>query len=173
MDAASSGKTQPQPLEKEPAGAQNQPQTGPRRRILVADNDWNVRRINAEVLIEFGYQVETAEDGVAAWTHLQFNGYDLLITNHDMPRVTGFELLHRMRAAHMMLPVIFATRKMPKEEFERLSGLQPTLVLLQPFTTDEFLETVKMVLHMTNNAAIQPPQQRNRQRQPTIARWES
>src|SRR5579872_1899032 len=110
---AKSVKDRETPPADEPANVQNQPQTGPRRRILVVDQNWEVRRVNAEVLIEFGYQVDTAEDGAAAWTHLQFSGYDLVVTNHDMPRVTGFEMLNRMRVANMMLPVIFATNEFP------------------------------------------------------------
>jgi CheY-like chemotaxis protein len=140
----------------ESAGAQNQPHFGPRRRILVVDDDWEVRRVNSEVLIEFGYQVDTAEDGVAAWTRLQFSEYDLLVTNHDMPRVTGFELLHRMRAANMTLPVIFATNSFPKEDFARLPSLQPAITLIQPYTADEFLETVKEVLRATDEARAVP-----------------
>ena len=50
------------------------------RRILVVDDDSDVRRLNTEVLIHFGYHVDAAEDGAAAWETLQLKNYDLIIS---------------------------------------------------------------------------------------------
>ncbi len=53
-------------------------------------------RLNAEVLTDAGYRVDTAEDGLAAWHTLQFKSYNLLITDNEMPHVTGMDLLIQM-----------------------------------------------------------------------------
>ena len=74
------------PLQREP----NLPQ-----RILVVDGDPLIRQVNSEVLIYSGYHVDAADDGAAAWDALRVNNYDLLITDNDLPRVTGVELLRR------------------------------------------------------------------------------
>jgi CheY-like chemotaxis protein len=84
------------------------PQTSPPRRILVVEDDSVIRRLNAEVLTRSGYQVNTVEDGAAAWNALVGDGYDLMITDNMMPTLTGEELLKKLRAARMAVPVIMA-----------------------------------------------------------------
>src|SRR5665213_2062344 len=125
------------------------PEANPRRRILVADDDPMIRRLNTEVLAYSGYQVDAAEDGAAAWDALQLDNYDLLITDHDMPKVTGVELLKKLHDSSLKLPVIMATGTLPEEQLARHPWLEIKAVLLKPYTFDELLETVKNVLHMT------------------------
>jgi DNA-binding response OmpR family regulator len=126
-----------------------------KHRILVVEDDADIRRLNADVLTSSGYQVDAAEDGAAAWAHLQLNGYDLLITDNEMPIVTGVELLKRLRAAHMALPVIMATGTLPEEEFQRYAWLHPDAMLRKPYTVDELVGTVREVLHA--NEQTPPP----------------
>src|ERR1035441_6822218 len=95
----------------EPAGATVQCQTSPPCRILVVDDEPDIRRLNAEVLKSSGYEVDTAEDGKAGWQALQAvthapDSYDLLITDHNMPELSGLALVKKLRAARMALPVI-------------------------------------------------------------------
>ena len=68
------------------------PTTSPHR-ILVAEDDHDVRRLNTEVLIDSGYHVDAAQDGAIAWDILQIKSYDLLITDYDMPKLSGLELV--------------------------------------------------------------------------------
>src|SRR5687767_9307408 len=91
---------------RESATTSRQTQTSPPRRILVAEDDHSLRRINAKVLSHFGYLVDAAEDGEAAWHALNSGRYDLLVTDNDMPKVSGVELIKKVRAARMALPVI-------------------------------------------------------------------
>jgi DNA-binding response OmpR family regulator len=139
----------------ESAGAQARGLTNPSRRILVVDDDAKICQLNAEVLSRSGYQTETAEDGAAAWEALQANGYDLLITDHDMPKVSGVELVKKVRSAQMTLPVILATGSMPEEELNRHPWLQLAATLLKPFTGDELLGAVKKVLRPTGGEGEQ------------------
>jgi hypothetical protein len=73
--------------------------TIPPQRILVVEDEPDIRQLNTEVLIDFGYPVDAAEDGLAAWRALNSGGYDLSITDHDMPNVSGLELLTSMPRA--------------------------------------------------------------------------
>jgi DNA-binding response OmpR family regulator len=143
----------------EPVGESIQRQQNSRQRILVVDDDPLIRQINTEVLAYAGYQVETAEDGADAWNALQLNGYDLLITDHDMPKLSGLELLQKLHAARMALPVIMATGTLPKAELARRPWLKIDVALLKPYTFDELLETVKTVLYANVLASqeIAPP----------------
>ena len=133
-----------------------------RQRILVAEDDKFIRRLNTEVLTCSGYEVDTAEDGAAAWEVLQLNHYDLLVTDNNMPNVTGVELLQKIHAACMTLPVIMATGTLPDEEFTRYPWLQPKLTLLKPYTFDELLGAVKEILRVTADGCgeIAPPPNR-------------
>jgi FixJ family two-component response regulator len=63
-----------------------------------------------------------------------------------MPKVSGVELLKKLCAVRMDLPVIMATGTLPKEEFARYPWLQPAGTLLKPYTGEDMLRTVKRVL---------------------------
>ncbi len=121
-------------------------QPSPPHRILVVEDDGDLRRLNTEVLIHSGYVVDTAGDGAAAWEALQAHRYDLLITDNNMPRLTGMDLLKKLRSARMELPVIMATGTLPTQELEQNPWLEPVARLAKPYATDRLVATVKEVL---------------------------
>src|SRR5580658_4153118 len=99
-------------------------QTGAPRRILVADDEACIRLLLTEVLAHFGYDVDAAEDGAAAWEALQARPYDLLITDHNMPKITGLELVRNLRSARMALPVVLVAGELPERDLDRNPSLQ-------------------------------------------------
>jgi DNA-binding response OmpR family regulator len=131
-----------------------EPNTGPH--ILVVEDDAGIRRANTEILTFSGYQVDAAEDGAAAWEALQLKTYDLMVTDNNMPRVTGVELIQKVQAAGMALPVIMATGAPP--EFNH-DALQPAVTLLKPYTFHELVAAVKKVLRAASDplGVITPP----------------
>jgi len=137
----------------ESARAPTQSKAHPSNRILVVDDDISIRKLSTQVLTAFGFQVETAEDGVAGWEALHASRYDLLITDHNMPKVTGVELVKKLRFARMTLPVVLASGAIPTEELDRNPSLQLAATLLKPFTMDELLGTVKKVLRAAKGAS--------------------
>ncbi len=142
----------------EPA-ATPQPESGnPFKSILVVDDERVIRKFNARVLTHFGYQVDTAEDGDIAWDALQLKNYDLLVTDNDMPRVTGVELLKKVHEAGMSMPVIMATA-VPPAEFTRAPWLHPAAMLLKPYSIEKLVGTVTEVLRMRDSDRLQiaPP----------------
>jgi two-component system OmpR family response regulator len=160
----------------EPAGAPLKTHTNPPHRILVVEDDDDIRQLNAEVLIRSGYQVDTAEDGEEGWNALHAAGYspesyDLLITDHDMPGLSGLDLVKKLRAARMALPVIMATGKLPEEEFTQRPWLQPAALLLKPYTIPELLCAVRKVLRAPDEIRVQiaPPDWRD---QPSAEGWQ-
>jgi DNA-binding response OmpR family regulator len=128
-------------------------------RILVVDDDPFMRKFNSKVLIDSCYQVDDAADGAAAWDALLVADYDLLITDNNMPKVTGVDLLKRVHATRMAMPVVMATGKMPVREFAQYPWLKPAAILIKQYTFAELLETVKGVLSATAaaQAQITPP----------------
>jgi DNA-binding response OmpR family regulator len=139
----------------EPDSARLQREPNPPQRILVVDDDSLIRHLNTEVLIHSGYEVDTAEDGAAAWEILQTKAFNLLITDHSMPVMTGVELVKKLRSARMALPVILVTGTLPLEELARNPELQLAAILSKPFTVEELLDTVKNVLRATISAPWQ------------------
>ena len=59
----------------------------------MVDEDSDLRRLYAEALAGLGYSVDAAEDGAAGWEALKANRYGLLITEHEIPVLTGVELV--------------------------------------------------------------------------------
>ncbi|HKQ39652.1 MAG TPA: response regulator [Verrucomicrobiae bacterium] len=80
-----------------------------KRRILVADDDENTRYLYSVVLSRAGYQVDEATDGEEAWKALFKTRYDLLLTDQNMPYLTGMELVARIREAGLALPVVLSS----------------------------------------------------------------
>jgi len=130
-----------------------------RQRILVVEDDQLIRRLNTEVLTYSGYQVDSAVDGADAWKMLQLDNYDLMVTDNNMPNLTGVELLKKLHGARLALPVIMATGTLPQEELDWHPWLQIHATLLKPYTFDELLGTVKDILRAAADVrgGIAPP----------------
>ena len=143
-----------------------------RQRILVVDDDGDIRRLNTEVLAGSGYQVDAAADGALAWDILQFNRYDLLVTDYHMPKMSGVELLKKLRGARMALPVILVSGTMPTNELNRHPWLQIDATLLKPYAPDELLAVVRKVLYATDGISGQGAPTPNWQDQPAADRFQ-
>ena len=74
--------------------------------ILVVDDDPAVRTSLGALLMSAGYDVDTAIDGVTAVAHLSNTVPDLLVTDLDMPLMSGVELISHVRWRHPSVPVI-------------------------------------------------------------------
>ncbi|MES1180674.1 MAG: response regulator [Verrucomicrobiota bacterium] len=138
------------------AGALLECQNNPPHRILMVDDDFDIRRLSADVLTRSGYAVDSAEDGAVAWETLQRNNYDLLITDHNMPKVSGIELVKKVHAARMALPVILMSGSILTDELNRHPALQIEAALLKPYTVAQLLGTVKNVLLATAGERVPP-----------------
>ena len=128
-----------------PVAAVPECQTNPPRRILVVEDNDEVRHLNAGMLEQSGYEVVAVEDGAAAWDKLQCAHYDLVVTDNDMPKVSGFQLIEMIYTSGVVLPVIMATGSLPKE-FNRSPWLLPAALLLKPYSIHELLAAVQNVL---------------------------
>ena len=143
------------PQAGEPASPTLQRKPKPTHHILVADDDPLICMLHGEILAESGYHVDAAEDGADAWETLQLKNYHLLITDHEMPRMSGIELIKKMRAARMTLPVIMVSGVMPTQELQEQPWLQINAIMHKPHHITELLTTVKEVLDATVSARSQ------------------
>jgi signal transduction histidine kinase len=120
-------------------------------RVLVVDDESSIRQLNTEMLTRSGYEVDSAVDGEAGWEALQAQSYDLVITDNFMPKITGIEMIKKLHAANMKLPVIMATAIFPQEEFLLNPWLQAVPTLLKPYKTAELLSAVRKVLYASDS----------------------
>jgi two-component system chemotaxis response regulator CheY len=131
----------------EPDNAPAGRQSDHRQHILVVDDDPSIRDLNTELLQRCGYHVDAARDGVEALMAIQAGNYDLLVTDYNMPKLNGVELIKKLHAARLMLPVIMVTGEYPQTELDRHPEFQIDACLLKPYNFDELLAVVKNVLH--------------------------
>lgn len=115
-------------------------------RILVAEDDATLRRLTADMLTTVGHTVDAAKDGAAAWDALQRCRYDLLITDQQMPLLTGVQLVQRLDEAEMVVPVILVSGMIPTEELAAHPWLKIDAMLLKPYTAETLLWTVEKAL---------------------------
>jgi DNA-binding response OmpR family regulator len=116
------------------------------RRILVVDDDNYTRQLSVDALVDAGYEVESARDGGAGWEALQVNDYNLVITDNHMPRMTGMEMIAKLRSTRMSVPIILATRTFPANIIAHNPWLKPDASLQRPCSNDDLVASVKKVL---------------------------
>jgi two-component system sensor histidine kinase and response regulator WspE len=94
------------------------------KRVLVVDDSLTVREMQRKLLAGHGYRVDVALDGIDGWNSLRGAGYDLVVTDIDMPRLDGIGLLERIRHDPRLqrLPVMIVSYKDRPED--RARGLQ-------------------------------------------------
>lgn len=94
-----------------------------RRRVLVVDDSITVREVERQLLRKNGYDVDVAVDGRDGWNALRAAKYDLLITDVDMPRMNGIELIRTVRREQRFaeLPIIIVSYK--DREDDRMLGM--------------------------------------------------
>jgi two-component system sensor histidine kinase and response regulator WspE len=91
------------------------------RRVLVVDDSLTVRELQRKLLVGGGYEVDVATDGVDGWNAVRTGRFDLVITDIDMPRMDGIELVTLMRKdPHVKsLPVMIVSYKDRPEDRRR------------------------------------------------------
>jgi len=89
------------------------PRPLPGRRVLVADDSRSVREALAILLAQAGFTVEVVPDGWEAWERLQDHAFDVLITDLEMPRVHGWDLIAKCRSSPALrkLPIVVLTAR--------------------------------------------------------------
>ena len=92
-----------------------------RKRVLVVDDSLTVRELQRKLLSNRGYEVAVAVDGMDGWNALRSEDFDLLITDIDMPRMDGIELVTLVRRDSRLqsLPVMVVSYKDREEDRRR------------------------------------------------------
>jgi len=96
----------------------------PVKRILVVDDSITVREVECRLLQNKGYEVQTAVDGVDGWNAVRIGDFDLVITDVDMPRMNGIDLVLSIKSDQRLqsMPVMIVSYK--DRENDRKMGLE-------------------------------------------------
>ncbi len=106
-------------------------------KFLVVDDFSTMRRIVRNLLKELGYgNVEEAEDGAIALQRLKGGGIQFVVTDWNMPNMTGIELLKAIRADTTLkhLPVLMITAEAKKENIIEAAQSGASGYIVKPFT---------------------------------------
>jgi two-component system sensor histidine kinase and response regulator WspE len=117
-----------------------------RKRVLVVDDSITVREVERQLLRSEGYEVTVAVDGQDGWNAVRREHFDLVVSDVDMPRMNGFDLLRSIRGDHALsaLPVMIVSYK--DREEDKLRGLElgaSYYLTKSSFHDDTFLRAVQ------------------------------
>ncbi len=117
-------------------------------RFLVVDDFSTMRRIVRNLLKELGFSnVDEAEDGQVALHKLKNSQFDFVVTDWNMPNMTGIELLKAVRADPQLkhLPVLMVTAEAKKENIIEAATAGASGYIVKPFTAATLDEKLKKV----------------------------
>ena len=120
-----------------------------RNAILVAEDSMITAELEKNILVNAGYEVDVAIDGIDAMDKLHGKKYDLLVTDIDMPRMDGFELTSKVRADKRLkdLPVIVVTvREKVEDKRKGIEVGADAYILKREFDQSNLLNTIKRLI---------------------------
>ena len=120
----------------------------PNMKFLVVDDFSTMRRIVRNLLKELGFtNVQEAEDGVDALNKLRGEKFDFVVSDWNMPNMTGIDLLRNIRAdaALKHLPVLMVTAEAKKENIIEAAQAGASGYVVKPFTAATLDEKLKKI----------------------------
>jgi two-component system chemotaxis response regulator CheY len=122
-------------------------------KFLVVDDFATMRRIIRNLLKELGFSnVDEAEDGMSALQKLRAERFDFVVSDWNMPNMTGIDLLRNIRADEQLksLPVLMVTAEAKKENIIAAAQAGASGYVVKPFTAATLDEKLKKVFQSTN-----------------------
>ena len=117
-------------------------------KILVVDDFSTMRRIVKNLLRDLGFtNTEEADDGLTALPKLQNGDFDFLVTDWNMPGMTGIDLLKAVRADEKLrtLPVLMVTAEAKKEQIVMAAQAGVNGYVVKPFTASVLKEKIEKI----------------------------
>jgi CheY-like chemotaxis protein len=113
------------------------------RRVLVADDDPDIRQLLSDRLQAYGYCAETAVDGAHALNIMQVETFDGLILDIEMPDMDGLDVLQQIRSRDLRMPVIMVTASGSKDRAVQAVSMGAQAYVLKPFDPKELQHIVE------------------------------
>lgn len=124
-------------------------------KILIVDDFSTMRRIIKNLLRDLGYNnTAEADDGSTALPMLKNGNFDFLITDWNMPTMTGIDLLKAVRADEHLktLPVLMVTAEAKRDQIVEAAQVGVNSYIIKPFTADTLKEKIDKIFERINAA---------------------
>ena len=121
-------------------------------KILVVDDFATMRRIVKNILKQIGFSnIDEAEDGTNALVKLKQDNYDMVVSDWNMPNMTGLELLKAIRADNVInkTPVLMVTAEAKKENVLEAIQAGVNNYIVKPFTADTLKDKIEKIFDNT------------------------
>ncbi len=125
-------------------------------KILIVDDFSTMRRIIKNLLRDLGFtNTDEADDGLTALPMLQAGGFDLLITDWNMPGMEGIDLLKAVRADPNLrtLPVLMVTAEQKREQIVKAAQEGVNGYVVKPFTAATLKEKIDKIFERIEGAS--------------------
>jgi DNA-binding NtrC family response regulator len=132
------------------------------RRVLVVDDEADVRNYLRSALTDAGFEVETANDGQEAMVAVRRNPPDLISLDLVMPRHSGAKFYHALQkeSPFSKIPVLIVTGHarddLGRADFEEMTMSGPGVYLEKPVHPDTYVAAVRRLLHMEGQEPAEP-----------------
>lgn len=117
-------------------------------RILLVDDFSTMRRIVRNILKQIGFEnIDEAEDGKQAFDKLKAEKFDFVVSDWNMPNMTGIQLLQAVRADAQLkdLPVLMVTAETEKEKVLEAVQSGVSNYIVKPFTAEVLMEKINKI----------------------------
>jgi len=120
----------------------------PNMRVLVVDDFSTMRRIIKNILRQLGFNnIVEADDGTTAWDTLNKDKIDFIISDWNMPQMTGIELLRKVRASDEFadLPFLMVTAEAQQENILEAVQAKVSNYIVKPFTAEVMKQKIDKI----------------------------
>jgi len=120
----------------------------PKMRILIVDDFSTMRKIIKNILRQLGYEnVVEADDGTTAWELLNKDAIDFIISDWNMPKMTGIELLRKVRGSEQYgsVPFLMVTAEAQQENIIEAVQAKVSNYIVKPFTPETLGQKIEKI----------------------------
>ena len=125
------------------------------KRLLIVDDDKQIRELLVFDIAQSGYIVDCAEDGQEGLKKALENNYDLILLDVMMPKMNGYDVCKNIRIAHPNLPILMLTAKGTIEDKTQGFDCGADDYLIKPFEIQEVLLRIRALLRRTETSQKQ------------------
>ncbi len=117
-------------------------------KLLIVDDEKNIREVVKEYSLASGYEVDEAENGIDALNLFNHNDYDCVVLDIMMPKLDGYATCKQMKA-QKQIPIIMLSAR--QEEYDKLLGFELGVddYVVKPFSPKELMARIKVLLDKT------------------------
>lgn len=116
------------------------------KKILIVDDSEMVRNFYSYILKVFSFESDTAENGLIAYEKILEDDFSIIITDINMPKMNGYELIEEIRKLGIKTPIIAISTQDEQKGISKGIKAGANIFLIKPTEPDKFVNTVREIL---------------------------